>query len=448
VTFSAEELGARIEDRSSAGIARAVGRMVTSGALDPGTLMPPVRALAGVLGVSPMTISGAWKVLAADGLLSARGRAGTVVLDPTATASTARRRRIAALGAPVTLDLSTGGPDPALLPDLAPALSRLADLELPDGYQSDPVLPRLERVLRKRWPFPPGSLTVVDGAGDALDRIVSLVVRRGSPVVVEDPGYPPLLDLLDAAGAELVGVGLDGEGIRPDSLRQALRAGPVAVFAQPRAQNPTGASMSAARARELARLLEGTDVVVVEDDHSGDIATAPAVSIGRWLPEATVQIASFSKSHGPDLRLAAVGGSARVVDAIAERRLLGAGWSSRLLQHVLADLLVDPAAISAVRGARRTYTRRRRDALGALTARGVRTAGGDGINLWVEVADEDRALATLLAAGIGAARGSVFVVSPSDPHIRLTVGRLSGDTAAFADAVAAAAAPPPRRVTR
>ena len=448
MSLPAEDLGARIEDRSSAGIARAVGRLVTSGTLGPGTRLPPVRALAEVLGVSPMTVSGAWKVLATDGLLSARGRAGTVVLDPASNAGSARNRRIAALGAPVALDLSTGGPDPALLPDLAPALSRVAGVELPDGYQSDPVLPRLERVLRKRWPFPPSSLSVVDGAGDALDRLVALVVRRGSRVLVEDPGYPPLLDLLDAAGAEAVGLELDGEGIRPQSLRHGLRAGPVALFAQPRAQNPTGASMPASRARELARLLAPSDVLVVEDDHSGDIATAPPVSLGRWRPEATVHVASFSKSHGPDLRLAAVGGPARVVDALGERRLLGAGWSSRLLQHVLADLLTDPAAVAAVREARRTYARRRRGALGALTARGVRTSGADGINLWVEVADEDRALATLLAAGIGAARGSAFGLSPGAAHLRFTVGRLAGDVPAFADAVAAAAAPPLRRVTR
>jgi len=448
VSLSAEDLSARIEDRSSAGIARAIGRLVTSGDLGPGTRLPPVRALAGTLGVSPMTVSGAWKVLAADGLVSARGRAGTVVLDPDTAATDRRHRRIVALGAPVALDLSTGGPDPTLLPDLAPALSRLAGVELPDGYQSDPVLPDLERLLRQRWPFPPESLTVVDGAGDALDRMVSLVVRRGSRVLVEDPGYPPLFDLLDAAGAEVLGLGLDEEGIRPESLREALRSGPVAVFAQPRAQNPTGASMSATRGRELARLLDDTDVLVIEDDHSGDIATAAPVSLGQWRPEATVRIASFSKSHGPDLRLAAVGGAARAVDTLVERRLLGAGWSSRLLQHVLADLLSDPMATSAVRDARLTYARRRRDALRALCARGVRSAAGDGINLWVEVADEDHALATLLAAGIGAARGAPFGLAPAGSHVRLTVGRLAGDLPAVADAIAAAAGPPPRRVTR
>jgi DNA-binding transcriptional MocR family regulator len=74
----------------------------------------------------------------------------------------------------------------------------------------------------------------------------------------------------------------------------------------------------------------------------------------------TVHIRSLSKSHGPDLRLAAVGGPAAILDLILERRLLGQGWTSRLLQHLPLDLLQDPACIAAVSKARREYARRRR----------------------------------------------------------------------------------------
>ncbi|HAN35327.1 MAG TPA: GntR family transcriptional regulator, partial [Acidimicrobiaceae bacterium] len=59
---------------------------------------------------------------------------------------------------------------------------------------------------------------------------------------------------------------------------------------------------------ELAALLANSDALVVEDDHSGDIASGALVSLGKWLPQRTVHIRSYSKSHGPDLRLAAVGG--------------------------------------------------------------------------------------------------------------------------------------------
>ena len=113
---------------------------------------------------------------------------------------------------PLDLDLSLGTPDPALLPDLGPALARVAGRPLPQGYLADPVLPELEAVLRERWPFPPDALTVVDGAMDALDRLTTLAVRLGDVVLVEEAAFPPVLDLLDTVGAEVVPVAMDDHG--------------------------------------------------------------------------------------------------------------------------------------------------------------------------------------------------------------------------------------------
>ena len=62
-----------------------------------------------------------------------------------------------------------------------------------------------------------------------------------------------------------------------------------------------------------------------------------------------MHIRSYSKSHGPDLRLAAVGGAGDVVDPVANRRLLGPGWSSRILQAVLVELLRDPTTADVAR---------------------------------------------------------------------------------------------------
>ncbi len=197
--------------------------------------------------------------------------------------------------------------------------------------------------------------------------------------------------------------------------------------------------MTAQRARRLATLLRGRPVLVVEDDHSGDIASAPVVSLGRWLPGQTVHIVSFSKSHGPDLRLAAVGGAGGVVEAVTSRRVLGPGWSSRLLQAVLVELLRDPATVAQVAAAREAYAHRRAQMVAALHARQVGTTGTDGINLWVETDDEQAALVSLAAQGGGAAPGSPFVVSSLGvDHIRLTVGLVADGHEALADQVARA----------
>jgi DNA-binding transcriptional MocR family regulator len=190
---------------------------------------------------------------------------------------------------------------------------------------------------------------------------------------------------------------------------------------------------------ELAAALANTSAVVIEDDHSGDIATGALVSAGSWLPDRTVHIRSYSKSHGPDLRLAAVGGAGDVVNAVANRRLLGPGWSSRILQAVLLEMLDDPLTIATVAAAGAEYARRRQLVAGVLESRGIDITGSDGINLWMTVADERSALVTLAAQGIGAAPGEPFQVRDDTPHLRVTVGLIESDHERIAGQLAVAA---------
>lgn len=415
-----------VDDRSARGIAAAIGRMVTTGALTTDARLPTVRALSRALGVSPTTVSEAWQTLAAVGAIEARGRLGTYVRQPVGPGGPRRYRRVTEGPGHFALDLSSGTPDPALLPDLAKVVAKVSRHSLTSSYLDQAVLPELDEYLRQHWPFVPEQLTVVDGAMDALDRVAQVVVRLGDRVVVEHPTFPPLLDLLEQLGAEVIGVDVDVEGMSVEGLRAALEMQPSAVFLQPRAHNPTGATMSSRRRKVLAALLVGSSAVIVEDDHSGDIASGQLFSFGSSMPARTVHIRSFSKSHGPDLRLAAIGGAGNIVSAVANRRLLGPGWSSRILQAVLLGLLVDPATAMTLERARREYARRRQLVVEVLAEHGVPTAAGDGINLWMRVADERSALITLAAQGIGAAPGEPFMVRPDADSLRLTVGLLDG----------------------
>ena len=430
-----------VGDRSARGIAAAVSRLVTAGSLPAGSRLPTVRDVARELGVSPTTVSEAWQSLGRAGAIQTRGRSGTFVAGPTAPRRSWRYSQLGGATA-ASRDLSSGIPDHDLLPELTGALRRIGDGRLTSSYLDAPVLPRLEAVLRSRWPYPPERLTVVDGALDALDRIIGVTVRFGDHVLVENPAFAPLLDLLQTVGATVVGVPIDDQGLVAARLGEALAEyRPVALFLQPRAHNPTGVSMTAARAAELATVLDDhPDVVVVEDDHAGDIATAPPVSLGRFRPDGTVHVASFSKSHGPDLRLAAIGGPARIVGAVADRRLLGPGWSSRLLQGVLMDLLTDPAAVARVAVARDAYASRRDALLEALTVRGASATAADGINLWLTVDDQQIAMVTLAAHGIAVAPGAPFCVTPlAADHVRVTAGLVADGVDDLADVLASAA---------
>ncbi|MEV7766523.1 aminotransferase class I/II-fold pyridoxal phosphate-dependent enzyme [Microbacterium sp. NPDC086615] len=454
-------------ERTSAGLAAEIARLVSDGTLAPGERLPTVRDVAAALGVSTGTVASAWRALADAGVVFSRGRAGTFVraerrewLSPRVQGMSAARVPGAPRGlgagrdvAALRLDLSLGTPDPAMLPSIERALALARPRADTGRYHDLPVLPDLYDVLREQWPVRGvEELTVVDGALDGISRTLDQVVRFGDRVAVESPGFPYFFDLIEAAGAVPVTLESDADGVIPASLARALALGPSAVLLQPRAQNPTGVSMSSERARRLANVLlsvpGGTRVTVIEDDHSALIASAPPVTLALWLPAQVVHVRGFSKSHGPDLRIAALGGPSAIVDRIVRRRMLGPGWTSRLLQSVLFELLTDPRSTAPVRTARLIYRDRLDRLATALRRLGIDVGDPDGINLWMPVRDERAALVHAAAEGIGIAAGSPFVVDPETSpwgadRVRVTAGSVVENVRLVAEALARAASAAP-----
>lgn len=431
----------RLDSLTAKGLAQAVSRSIRDGALIPGQQLPPIRTLARELMLSPTTVSAAWQLLSRSGTIRCDGRRGTTVAQ-LAGQGGERYSRALRHESEVSLDLSTGIPDPDLLPDLSPALATLEATTTPGSYLDDPVLPRLRSALRAQWPYAAHDLLVVDGAMDALDLMVRSLLRPGDTVLVEDPGFPPVLDLLEARGIDVVGVPLDDAGMDLDLLDQSLRGRPAAVIIQPRAQNPTGVSLSPTRARRVARVLRGSGAFVVEDDSGGNVAATAPLSLGEWIPDQVLHVRSFSKSHGPDLRLAAVSGPEELLAPMRRTRALGQGWTSRLLQHVLATLLTDPSSIRQVERARREYARRRALVVRRLAERGIEVSGTDGLNIWVPVRDESAAVLRLASQDIAVTPGSPFhVAARRGPagHVRVTTGLIRADHEAAADLIAEAA---------
>jgi DNA-binding transcriptional MocR family regulator len=361
--------------------------MVSGGQLRSGARLPTVRTTASRLGVSPATVSEAWKRLIDAGLIETRGRAGSFVTLESRSGPT-RSRRMGSYSDPFAQALASGSPDPTLMPSIHSAVGKVATDAFAPFYPAEPVHAPLRHRLLRDWPFLPDDLTVMDGALDAIDRALAATTNVGDKVVVEDPNFPPLLDILESRRCELLPVRLDDEGIRVDDLLTALSQEPKALVVQPRAHNPTGTVMSERRAAAIANVLVDLSTVVIEDDHSYGISDAPLASLGAFLPERTIHVRSFSKGYGPDLRLAAVGGPGAVIESMNQRRLLGPGWSSRILQAILLELLEDPIAAEVLESSRRTYARRRSSACDLLRSRGIRVRDGDGLNLWVAVDNE------------------------------------------------------------
>ncbi|HEV7194582.1 MAG TPA: aminotransferase class I/II-fold pyridoxal phosphate-dependent enzyme [Pedococcus sp.] len=431
----------RLDHPTAKGLAHAVSATIRDGIVQPGDRLPAIRTVATQLALSPTTVSAAWGLLARAGAVSTDGRRGTMVLGQ--RLPTVGRYQLALEHQNgFQLDLSTGVPDPELLPSLSAALASLTGTATTGSYLDDPVLPALSDLLLADWPYAVDELAVVDGAMDALDLVIRSTVRFGDRVVVEDPCFPPLVDLLEAVGAQLVGVPLDEEGLALEPLVRALAEPVAAVILQPRAQNPTGVTMTARRARAIARLLDRTSTLVVEDDSAAGLSPSPLVSLGRWRPEHTAYVRSFSKSHGPDLRLAALSAPAEVMRSLTVRRQLGQGWSSRLLQRLLVSLLTDEGTQASVTHACEVYAARRVALVDALQRKGIRVAGSEGINIWVPVHDETAAVVRLASQGIGVAHGAPFRVGKAAPdggHVRVTVGLAQDGFEELAEAIAAAA---------
>ncbi|WP_353509168.1 PLP-dependent aminotransferase family protein [Intrasporangium sp.] len=433
-------LEARLDSPTAKGLAQAVSRAIRDEVLVPGDQLPPIRRVAEELMVSPTTVSSAWQLLARSGAIRSDGRRGTTVAPDRlggARYTTALRHQPGS-----RLDLSTGVPDPRLLPDLRVPLGHIGGEEAaPSSYLDDPVLPELGDALRNDWPCAVDDLLVVDGAMDALDLITRTLFRPGDRVLVENPGFPPLLDLLEDRGVDVAPVGLDESGPVLDDVAAGLSRKPVAIVIQPRGQNPTGVSITPTRARRLASLLEPTSLLIIEDDSAGDIASSPDLSLGERLPDRVLHIRSFSKSYGPDLRLAGVSGPATVLAPIRHARALGQGWTSRLLQRALVALLSDPGSQAQVRHARGEYARRRALVADRLAEHGIVVPGTDGLNIWVPVRDESAAVLRLASQGIAVAPGGPFVVdgAPGGPHIRVTTGLIADGQVDVADAIAEAA---------
>lgn len=415
---------------------------VRSGALRGGEGLPPVRELAERLGVSNGTVASAYKGLRARGVVETAGRNGTRIRPrpPLVEEARAARQPLAVAG---LRDLSHGHPDPALLPPLGPALRRLAAAP-PDGLRNragstDPDLAAIARESFAADGIPADAVTVCAGALDAIERILGAHLRPADAVAVEDPGWANLLDLLAALGLHPVPMAVDEAGPSVAGLQNALAMGVRAAVVTSRAHNPTGAAVSAARARALRKALAAhPTVLVIEDDHSAQLSSVPvhplAGATRRWA-----FVRSMSKPLGPDLRLAWVAADAETVSRVEGRLRLGAGWVSTVLQRLVVDLWRDEAVTEAVAIAAASYDRRRAGLVAALAARGVTAEPAPtGINVWVPVVDETAVVTRLRDAGWAVAPGSLYRVA-SAPGIRITVSALPDQQlSAFADALAAA----------
>ncbi|WP_029149963.1 aminotransferase class I/II-fold pyridoxal phosphate-dependent enzyme [Microbacterium indicum] len=422
-----------ITGRTAVSIAADLRALIERGVLATGDALPPVRALADEIGVNRNTVVAAYRQLAQAGLVASRGRGGTRVTGVSsvpeegfAPASDLR-------------DVAAGNPDPSLIPDASAALTGIVGRPVLYG---EPVIDAGLEEWAGAWMGPdvPAGfrLTITNGSFDAVERLLAQALARDDAVAVEDPGFLATIRTVRLAGYRPIAVAVDGEGMTPDGLRAALEAGARAVVVTPRAQNPTGATLTERRASELRDVLaDHPYALVIADDHFSLLSHAPYRSLVGPGHRRYALVRSVSKFLGPDMSLAIVASDEHTAARLAERLSPGTTWVSHLLQRLAHAQLAGSGGEIAAAGDH--YARRNAAFAAALAERGIAAEPGEGLTVWVDVGRPADAVAGALARrGWRARPGDEFRVADRDPsrHLRITAHRLSdAEQGALADAL-------------
>ena len=256
-------------------------------------------------------------------------------------------------------------------------------------------------------------ILIVSGSLQALDLVNHALLARGDTVIVEQETYQGALNRLTRLGVNVVGIPLDGEGMRMDALASSLSdlkargIRPKYIYTIPTVQNPTGTIMPEARRAELLRLSQAYGVPIFEDDCYADLVWTgqrPPAIHAMAANGAVIHIGSFSKSIAPALRVGFIVAPWQIMSRMLALKT-DAG-SGALEQMVLAEYCAPhfathvPELTRALRTKLDTLMEALNEQFG--TAAEFETPKG-GIFLWVKLPDNVDTLKlyqSALAAGV------------------------------------------------
>ncbi len=370
-------------------LADALKHRISAGELAVGTRLPSTRMLARDLDLSRNTVATAYEQLLADGWLEGRRGAGTFVARRLLAAmqrlplSVGDAPGLSARGEAIAASFATwrptrGAPRPfrpgVPAADLFPwplwrsvcnrvlrsARSDLFGYGEPGGYPPlrEAIAAYVETARGVRCD--PRQVIVVEGAQQALDFALRLLTDPGDVVAAEDPGYLGARAAMQAAGARIVPIGVDADGL--DVAELAALAEPVRlVYASPSNQFPLGATMPRARRQALLDWAAGAGAWIVEDDYDSEFryAALPVPSLHSLDPDGrVVYVGSFSKVLFPGLRIGYLIVPERLLAGVTAARFLAGVHAPFFHQAVLSEFMADGHLLRHIRRMRAAYARR------------------------------------------------------------------------------------------
>lgn len=375
--------------------------MILKGQLKSGDPMPTTRSLSLQMGISRNTATFAYERLVAEGYLQTRPYVGTFVSAevPDTTCLAVSRQNADPLAAeipPAIGELADQQPHPLRVHSLVESGRRLiADFRpgRPDPHSfplklwtqhirnrlksaapylttyNDPAgLPELRRAIvnhlrpARGVVAEPDQVVIVGGCQDAFNLIARLIVKPGSPAIVEAPCYQGAAFALESLGAKLYPVPVDREGLDVTKLPRLRDA---VAYVTPSHQYPTGVTLTLQRRIEFLSWAREHRAYVIEDDYDSDFRFigAPLTALkGLDRDERVIYAGTFSKCMGPGLRLGYVLLPSHLIDRARRLKTLmsnGQGW---LEQAAMADFMTSGGFGRHLRRIRQLY-RTRRDVL-------------------------------------------------------------------------------------
>jgi DNA-binding transcriptional MocR family regulator len=354
-----------------------IQEMILSGVLQPGFRLPPERKLAGQLGVNRSTVLNAYRDLRADALISSRTGQGTVVISPSPDISKKNDQKPASLpwrqyfsGSAVRMQeplvsnilkdanrpdvisfaagFSGNSPDPIdeLLATQTRLLknygSTLLQYSATEGHY--PLRESLCHVMESRGIMvSPEEVLVLSGSQQGIDIASRIFVDPGDIVVVEEPSFFGALQIFQSAGARIISVPIDQNGMIVDLLKSLLqRYKPKFVYTVPTFQNPSGTVMSLERRKKLLELAYQYQVPIIEDDPYGELRYD-----GQPLPTLkaldkygyVIYLGTFSKIMFPGLRIGWVAATGAVIRQYTLVKQMADLHTNSLGQWIMDDLI-------------------------------------------------------------------------------------------------------------
>ena len=420
-------------------IYRGLRQAILSGAFPAGERLPSTRDLAEQLGVSRTVVLFAYEQLLAEGFAIGRGGSGTYVPEGLGRTVPIREKRSARLklsrygsaaadavkavdsprrrSSSVRYDFAFGRSAIESFPleMWRRILMRHARQAPVREFEYGPAAGSL--VLReaicahlrrsRAVVCDPSEIIVVNGSQQALDLVTRVLVDRGDRVAIEDPQYNGTREVLRAAGAHLVPVPVDRDGLIPSKLPNQASL----VFVTPSHQFPTGAILPLARRLQLLEWARRKNSIIVENDHDGEFhyEGRPLESLqGLDTEGRIVYLGTFSRTVFPALRIGYLIVPKSLAAAFTAAKWLNDLHSATLEQETLAEFINSGTYERHLRRLRRRNAARREALLAAihkyLGERVEVTGDGSGahIVLWPKQNDsEESVIARAASRGVG-----------------------------------------------